>query len=85
MKLTILEVEKQLRSEGVALMKWGKEYEFWNIKDKAKNGHTWVGGALRLTEVLQRYKDYTDDNIHLEGKRRAAIINRLSCGSILLS
>jgi hypothetical protein len=78
MKLTIKQVESQLRSEGVALMKYNNYYHFWNMKEKEKKGGTWIGMASKLIEVLAEYKNYTNKNLHLEAKRRQDIINSVN-------
>jgi hypothetical protein len=79
MRLTIAAVKAKLHSEGVALMKYNGCYEFWNIKDRAKNGASWIGHAYRLKEVLEEYKKYKDENLHLEIQSRHEIVNLLAC------
>lgn len=60
--MKILQVEKILRSEGVALGGYPGNYEFWNMKqhqDKNIKGYL-IGCSTNLKGVLERYKDFTD-------------------------
>ena len=82
MKLTIKQVETQLRAEGVALGKYSGYYEFWNIKQHDSKKGCWRGVARNLNGVLEEYKNYTDSNIKKEGKRRHDLINKLKFPSI---
>lgn len=75
---TILEVEALLRSKGVALGGYSGNYEFWNIKEHQTQKGCWRGGAKNLKGVLERYMDYSDDQIHLMPKKMQKIINCLN-------
>jgi len=77
--MKILEVEKILRSEGVALGGYSGNYEFWNMKEfnNKKNKGYWKGYASNLTQVLNRYKDFTDGQIHLYPQKMQDLISRV--------
>ena len=79
--MKISQVEKILRSEGVALGGYSGNYEFWNMRTRYGNLKTeegcWIGRASNLKQVMEQYKDHTDDNIHLLPGKMKDLVNRI--------